>query len=207
MELTAKILEPASAEFFQALSLRYRDYLSRGWIAANSIGIDFDEYDKGAAAHIGVFNEEGDCLATQRLICPPEKMMIEGEYGRILDGVSLDFGPSVGEVSRLSVDSKVEKMQFPLDGADFPGRFIHHLLSREIYKYSKEHGIEIIYTATLKEATNAFRSLGFPLTSIRCKKLNNGDIIELVSLSWKEFEEFNVKSCPNRLAWYQKYQS
>ena len=175
-------------QVWETMRFRFDEYSKHGWLVnipkeLQDMRLDRDKYDNFTALYVNVRNQ-GQIIATQRLIRYPNPFMIEHEYeGGLCNGIQLDYGKHVAEVSRLAVEQKWSNQFLPL----FPNCTVHHFLFREMYRYCREQGISKIYTATLAEKTNAFRSLGLPLISLRQKRLFNGDIIDLVSLNWNDF--------------------
>jgi N-acyl-L-homoserine lactone synthetase len=205
-DLTVKTFYPGQADpsdIVKICHFRFKEYGAEGWLppmlpALKALELDRDIYDPGVLAYVVVFDGQGEIVATQRLIQFPSTFMVFGEYGQILSPSEVLEEHGAGEVSRLAV--RKEYRQKPV-GSAFPMQTVHHLLAREFYKICQSRGIETIYTATQKEATNAFRTLGFPLQKIREIQLRNGDTIEMVKFHWADFMSGNDGS--KMSDWYQ----
>lgn len=206
MENGLKVKVITKEDHFNMLKLaafRFDEYEKEGWLdyldpGMRMLGLDYDIYDHGVHTYLAVFDEQENIVACQRMIRFPNTFMACGEYGGLLHPTKIKEAEKAAEVSRLAVK---EEYRIKPIGNDFPMQTVHHLLAREFYEICKSEGISTIYTATLKEMTAAFKSLGFPLVEIGSVRLKNNDEIIQTKFHWSDFEELHKGD--RVLRWYQ----
>ncbi|MDX2471930.1 MAG: GNAT family N-acyltransferase [SAR324 cluster bacterium] len=177
---------PQNAEdksrLFQLFSLRYEEY--HQWVKPpfDKILLDKDPFDDVVDCHYGILHDN-TLAACQRIILRPQPYMLEYAYDGRFSGLKIE--PNSAEVSRAVVreeyrNKKVSDM--------FRGHTALSFLHREAYRICLEKDIEWIYFASVSNVVRLALIEGFPFETIAESTLENGDVIVVARLSWREFE-------------------
>lgn len=188
---------------FEIYRFRWEQYCKRfGWVQPPypQLEMEIDPFDEHVFFHYGIYDEEDRLIAYQRIIRYPSPFMYDYAYDGLSRGVKLDLGPQAAEVSRLVVDPIWQKKAL---SRDFKGHNVTAMVYRESYRICKEEGIRDLYLATTQGIIATGKVRGFPFDLICEKALSNGDVIQLVKLNWKRFEDENLIHRPEMLNWYQ----
>lgn len=198
---TVRFHHPADGVgYIRHAQLAYREYKRLGWLyepdTCHNRKIIGDRYDHFACHYLLLYNAQGETIGGFRILHGAVDYMCECEYEGLAKGVCFDR-KSI-ELSRFVIRQDYEKKQLP--GTAYP---IADLLFKAIYQlYFKTKQVDRMYTATIDIVIQRLGLLGYPIKVLKQKQLKNTDLIQLCSMSWRDFLVQLLTSQPEKLNWF-----
>ncbi len=181
--------------------LRYRIFCQElGWVPQNESYLEIDEYDDHAVC-FGVFDQEGQLLASMRLIKPEVPFMLEKEFSMMVDpSHQIRKEQDTVEISRLCVAPEARTDTI---AGNFGVSSLALLLYKGGYQWCLANGIRYLYSVMEKNIYRLNRARGFPFELVG-EPVMMPDGVEAVAtiLDWRKFEKISATKRPKVLQWF-----
>jgi len=185
----------------QAFRLRHRLFAETlRWVPETASGLEVDAYD-ACTDMIAVLDPGRRVLGQVRVHEASAPYMIEREFASVLGASPIPAkGRDSAELTRFGVlpEARTQTVPTPF------GRFdLFTLLFKGAYRWSKAHGVRIIFGVTDQRVFRLLHLRGFPFETLAEPRLMPDGVVALaIRMDWARFEDQNFRCRPALLAWF-----